>query len=129
VVNKLSFKTWSRRGKRGVPRIKLPYKTKFVLLEIVYGAILGSMSFLTAFLIAEFSVWVFLQWMLAVERILLLYYLFFALINGLFFFIPIYNKRPIQLIAAAILVISVYLLLLKHFKFDPIITVFGPPNY
>ncbi len=95
----------------------------------MYGAMLGSMSFITAFLIAEFSVWVFLQWMFAVERILMLYYLFFALVNGLFFFIPIYNKRPIQLIAAAILVVTVYVLLIKRFSFDPIITVFGPPNY
>ncbi|RLG46016.1 MAG: hypothetical protein DRO00_05225 [Thermoproteota archaeon] len=125
----MSFKTWRRRGKKGIPKIKLSYKTKFVLLEIVYGAILGSMSFVTAFLIAEFSVWVFLQWMFAVERILMLYYLFFALINGLFFFIPIYNRRPIQLIAAAVLVVAVYVLLIKRFSFDPIITVFGPPNY
>ena len=125
----LSFKTWKRRGRRVTARVKLPYKTKFVLLEILYGVVLGSMSFLTAFLIAEFSVWVFLQWMLSRERILLFYYIFFALINGLFFFIPVYNKRPIQLIAATILVVSVYLLLIKHFAFDPIVTVFGPPNY
>ncbi len=125
----LSFKTWRRRGKKGIPKIKLSYKTKFILLEIIYGAILGAMSFITAFLIAEFSVWVFLQWMFAVDRILILYYLFFALINGLFFFIPIYNKRPIQLIAAAVLVVIIYLLLTKHFAFDPIVTVFGPPNY
>jgi len=125
----LSFKTWKRRGRRVTPRVKLPYKAKFILLEVLYGVILGFMSFLTAFLIAEFSVWVFLQWMLARERILLFYYMFFALINGLFFFIPIYNKRPIQLIAATILVVCVYLLLVKHFAFDPIVTVFGPPNY
>jgi len=125
----LSFKTWSRRGKRGIPKIKISYRTKFILLEILYGLILGSMSFLTAFLIAEFSVWVFLQWMLTLDRILLLYYVFFALVNGLFFFIPIYNKRPIQLIAAAILVVAIYLLLVKQFRFNPIITVFGTPNY
>ena len=125
----MSFKTWRRRGKRGFPKIKLSYKTKFVLLEIIYGAILGLMSFVTAFLIAEFSVWVFLQWMFSVKRILMLYYLFFALINGLFFFIPIYNRRPIQLIAAAVLVVAAYILLVKRFSFDPIITVFGPPNY
>ncbi len=87
------------------------------------------MSFLTAFLIAEFSVWVFLQWMLTLEKILLLYYVFFALISGMFLFIPIYNRRPIQLIAAAILVVAVYLLLVKQFRFNPVITVFGPPNY
>lgn len=120
----MSFKPWGRPGAGRRFSFRLPFKTRYLLAEIIYGAVLGVIAFFVSLLISEFGVWVSILWMSAVSRIRIYFHIIFWAMNGAFMTIPVYNKRFTQLLTAAAIVICSWLILTRHFSFNPILTFF-----
>lgn len=97
----------------------------YIVTELIFGGIFSLIVFLVSLAIGEFGVWVLLQWMLPPEQILKYFYLIVGVVVLLFAYVPIYNRRFVQLIGLFVFLAILWLILVKKFSFDPIYTFFS----
>ena len=100
-----------------------------MLIEGVYGAIVGGLAIGVGLLIGEFGVWAAILWMLSAESIMRLFYGLMVLISGLILSIPIAQRRRVRSVVAIIVAVSLWLLISRHYGFHPIYSLFGPLPY
>ncbi len=123
---RLKRRSWRARAR---PRLELPFSARIVLIEGIYGAIVGGLAIGVGLLIGEFGVWAAILWMLSAESIMRLFYGLMILISGLILSIPIAQRRRVRSVIAIMVAISLWLLISRHYGFHPIYSLFGPLPY
>ncbi len=118
--------SWRARAR---PRLELPFSARIMLVEGIYGAVVGGLAIGVGLLIGEFGVWTAILWMLSAESIIRLFYGLLILISGLILAVPIAQRRRVRSAVAVIVAILLWLLISKHYGFHPIYSLFGPLPY
>jgi len=116
---------WSVRAGRA-PRA--PYAVRFSLKEILIGAGLAVLSFMVAWGVAEFGVWVMTLWMIPEETIVNYFYVVFACINAMFVAGPLSRREILRgIVVLAVVCIITYAMISQGFH--PVRSLFGELPY
>ncbi len=118
--------SWRSRAR---PKIELPFSARFTLVETLYGAIIGALATGVALLISEFAVWVTILWMLREKTIIYTFYALMVTVSGMILAVPIFHRRRVRAVAAIVVAVLLWILLVKRFDFHPIHTFFGELPY
>ncbi len=118
--------SWRARAR---PRLELPFSARIMIVEGIYGAIVGGLAVGVGLLIGEFGVWTGILWMLSAESIIRLFYGLMILISGLILSVPIVQRRRVRSGVAVAFAVILWLVISRHYGFHPIHSLFGPLPY